>query len=190
VRPGEHELVLYLTGYRTVHQNLYLSSMSSQKVTYTMLPLERGETAGPRPMPANPDEAGPTELRRPEPRQPYDPPMGPGQPPPREPRPRDPGGPPPGAGGTVGPPPEAPSNQNFGTFSIRVQPTDAEVLVDGERWMTPPGQDRLVIQLSDGQHRVEVRKEGFEKFSTDIQVRRGETTTLNVSLLRSSAAPF
>jgi hypothetical protein len=191
VRPGEHELVLYLPGYRTVHQNLYLNSMSSQKVTYTMLPLERGESAGPRPVPANPDEVGPTELRRPEPRQPYGPPTAPGQPPPGEPQPRQPMyPPPPGGGGTVDPSREAPSNQNFGTFSIRVQPTDAEVLVDGERWMTPPGQERLVIQLSDGKHRVEVRKEGFEKFSTDIQVRRGETTTLNVSLLRSSAAGF
>jgi hypothetical protein len=194
VRPGEHELVLYLAGYRTVRDSLYLSANSSQKVTYTLVRLERGETSGPRPVPANPDEPGPTELRRPEPRQPYEPPMGPGQP--RQPRqpPPPPGGPPPQGGGAPGQPPpppgEPPSSQSFGTFSIRVLPADAEVLVDGERWMTPPGQDRLVIQLSDGKHKVEVRKEGFEKFSSEITVRRGETTTLNVSLLRSTAAGF
>jgi len=149
----------------------------------------------PRPVPAHPDEVGPTELRPPAPRQPYGPgpgqpypPMGPGQPGQPEPRPA---GPPPQGGGAAGPPPgEAPANQSFGTFSLRVQPADAEVLVDGERWMTPEGQERLVIQLTDGKHRVEVRKEGFEKFTTDIQVKRGETVTLNVSLLRLSAAPF
>jgi hypothetical protein len=181
VRPGEHELVLYLAGYKTVHENLYLNPNSSQKATYTLVQLERGESSGPRPVPANPDEPGPTELRRPEPRR-IEPPMGPDQPRPRPPQPREPGGPPSEA--------PAPSSQNFGTFSIRVLPADAEVLVDGERWMTPPGADRLVIQLSDGKHKVEVRKEGFEKFSSEFQVRRGEATTLNVSLLRSTAARF
>ncbi|MBI3403060.1 MAG: PEGA domain-containing protein [Acidobacteria bacterium] len=31
-------------------------------------------------------------------------------------------------------------------------------------------------------HRVEIQKPGYRRFSTEIQVRRGETTPLNVSL--------
>ncbi|PYR28272.1 MAG: hypothetical protein DMF92_14535, partial [Acidobacteria bacterium] len=46
----------------------------------------------------------------------------------------------------------------------------------------PPGQDRLVVEVPEGTHRVQVQKEGYEPFSTDIQVRREETTPLNISL--------
>jgi uncharacterized membrane protein len=68
--------------------------------------------------------------------------------------------------------------------SIRVQPADADVLIDGERWSGPASQDRLIVQLSDGRHHVDVKKDGFEQYSSDVQVRRGETVTLNISLLR------
>ena len=72
--------------------------------------------------------------------------------------------------------------QGFGALVIRVQPSGAEILVDGERWQGPEGSERLVIQVAEGSHRVEVRKEGFVPFSTTVQVRRGETAPLNVSL--------
>ena len=65
---------------------------------------------------------------------------------------------------------------------IRVQPSGSEVLIDGERWQGPEGFERLVVQVSAGTHRVDVRKEGFVPFSTTIQVRPGETVPLNVSL--------
>ena len=70
----------------------------------------------------------------------------------------------------------------FGTLSIRVQPGDAEVLVDGKRWSGPVEQDRLVIQVSEGSHRIQVHRDGYQQFSTDVQARAGETATLNVSL--------
>jgi len=85
-------------------------------------------------------------------------------------------------------PPAAPATrtpapaQRFGMLSLRVQPSDAEVLVDGEPWRGPEGPDRLMIQVSEGTHRLEVRKDGYQTFSTDVQVRVGETATLNVSL--------
>jgi hypothetical protein len=165
VRPGQHELVLYLEGYRTVRQNLYLRTNSSQSIKYQMERLAAGESSGLRPVPQPPDEpAGPPEPRAPRPR----PPARAGQQPP--------------------PPPSADSR--YGTFSIRVQPASAEILVDGERWSAPAGQERLVIQLSEGTHKVEVRREGYETFSTEIRIRRGETNTLNVSLLRSLAGRF
>jgi hypothetical protein len=78
-------------------------------------------------------------------------------------------------------PAQAPAS-NFGTLSVRVQPPDAEVLIDGERWQGPDGQARLLIQVAEGRHQVEIRKEGYQNFSTQIQTRAGETENLNVSL--------
>jgi len=70
-----------------------------------------------------------------------------------------------------------------GSIAIRVQPSDADILIDGERW-TGNGDDRLVVQLSPGQHRIEVRKDGYRPFSTDVEIRAGESAPLNVSLGR------
>jgi hypothetical protein len=70
----------------------------------------------------------------------------------------------------------------FGALSIRVQPADAVILVDGEEWRSPEPQGRLVVQLSEGVHRIEIRKDGHITFSSTVDVRRGETTTLNVVL--------
>jgi hypothetical protein len=86
------------------------------------------------------------------------------------------------------PPPVPQSGQaessSFGTVVIRVQPGDAEILIDGERWRGPAGEERLVVQLPEGPHRVEIQKDGFERFSGEVRVRRGETSPLNVSLAR------
>ena len=70
-----------------------------------------------------------------------------------------------------------------GTLALRVQPGDATILVDGEPWKGPQSQDRIVIQLREGPHRVRVEKPGFQPFSVDVDVRAGETTSFNVSLL-------
>jgi hypothetical protein len=70
----------------------------------------------------------------------------------------------------------------FGSLLLRVRPSDAEVLVDGETWAAPEGEDQLVIELAEGPHRIEVRKNGFETYSTTVQVRRGQSVRLNVSL--------
>lgn len=89
------------------------------------------------------------------------------------------------AGGRpAGPPAQRGQNMAAGTFSLRVQPADAEVWIDGERWDWPPGESRLTVDLPEGSHRVEVRREGHQPYSGTIEVRRGEVTTLNVSLLR------
>ena len=63
-----------------------------------------------------------------------------------------------------------------------MQPGDATVLIDGEPWRGPAGADRLVVQLAAGTHRVEIRKEGYDPFVTSVEIRQGETATLNVSL--------
>ena len=67
---------------------------------------------------------------------------------------------------------------------LRVQPAGAEVLIDGDHWQGPEGQERLVVQVAAGTHRIEVQKDGYVTFTTQIDVGSGDTTPLNVSLPR------
>jgi hypothetical protein len=162
VPSGEREVVLFLPGYRTIRQTLKLRPRGDFKLRQTMVKLRPGESSEPPPAP-------PAAAAAPEP------PPGNELPPPT-PMPRRPG--------RRVPPPEreAAPAAGFGTLAIRVQPAGADVLIDGERWQGPEGQPRLVVQLARGTHHVEIRKEGYETYSGDVQVREGETTPLNVSL--------
>ena len=164
VAPGAHEITLYRDGFRTVRQKVYLTPDATFKIKYAMEPLAAGETNEPRPVPeAPPPSAQPTGAPLP-PRAP----IGRSAPPPDAP-----------------PPPQgqlAVDASGYGTLSIRVQPASVSVLIDGEPWQGPQGQDRLLVEVTEGTHRVQIQKEGYEPFSTEIQVRRGETTPLNISL--------
>lgn len=151
---GEHEIELYLPGHRSIRQKIRFRPGETYKLRHVMVQLGPGEPDDPKPMPITPPEPPPA----PEPREPRVPRAWPGD---RE-------------AETLG----------AGTLSIRVQPGHAEVYIDGERWDGPSGFDRLDVQVPDGAHHVEVRKEGYESFSTDVRVRRGETTRLNISLPR------
>jgi hypothetical protein len=166
VPPGEHELVLHLDGYRSVHQRVNVGRGTTYRVRYTMERLAAGEANEPPPAPpaAPPPAAG------------VQPPaMAPGVPPRRMPPPQrlPPPGPPADAGVQA---------SSFGTLSIRVQPGGSDILIDGEPWRGPE-QDRLLVQVAEGTHHIEVRRPGYQGFSSDVQVRRGETVPLNVSLL-------
>lgn len=162
VEPGGHDIAVYLEGYRSIVQRLYLSPGSSYKIKGVMEKLASGEPSPPRPMPAS-------DARDVEPRD---------QPPPDV---TAPAGPPPqGRPREAYPPME--SDARFGQVAIRVQPADAEVTIDGEPWRGPQGADRLVVHLAAGTHRVEIRKEGFDPFVTAVEIRRGDVTVLNVSL--------
>ncbi len=158
VLPGEHEIAIYLEGYRTHREKLYLSPRSSRKISATLERLPAGETSEPPPAPVDPPTgaSGPMPARGPLP-----PRRGPG----------------------AFPPPGVPGNPaaRTGALAIQVRPADAEVLVDGERWMAA-GEDRLVVQLAEGRHRIEVKKDGYRPFVSEVVVRPGETTPVNVSL--------
>jgi len=77
----------------------------------------------------------------------------------------------------------------FGAVSIRSRPANAEVRIDGERWVTPESDAPLVVQLAPGRHTIEIRARAFGSYSTIVDVRRGETIPLNVSLPPAPAAP-
>jgi hypothetical protein len=69
--------------------------------------------------------------------------------------------------------------------AIRVQPGDADILIDGERWAHGSSEDdRLIVQLADGPHQIEAQKDGYRRMSIEIEVHRGETSPVNISLTR------
>jgi hypothetical protein len=161
VEAGEHELTVYHEGYHPIREKVLFRRGATLKVQYEMQPLAPGEPAPPRPTPnpnARPERAPSDRATRP---YPHDP---------RAERsyPRDPEG-------------------EFGTLSLRIQPRDAVVLVDGEEWDRPAGEDRFTIDLPEGPHRLEVRKDGFRTYMRTVDVRRGQITTLNVSLTSGGA---
>jgi PEGA domain len=175
--PGEHEISLFLDGYKAIHQKLYVQPNVTTKVKYEMAKLAAGEQPEARPQPVEP----PQQNYAPGPN-PYQPPQGPqgpqGPPSTRRPppQPRDPRN-------TVDPGELRPADLNtYGTLSVRVQPGGADIIVDNERWDGPAGQERIFIELPEGRHQVEIRKSGYRTYITEIEVRRGETASLNVSL--------
>ena len=167
---GEHEVTVYSPGYQSITQRMFFRPWESYKIKQALQPRPAGEPDEPRPTPPPPQpRSDPRESVRPEP------PMGPA------PNYRPP----------AGPPPQEPRNPNrvevepgadrFGTIAVRVQPADAEILIDGERWEASAG-ERVLVHLSDGMHRVEVRKAGFVTYTSTVRVRSGETVNVNVSL--------
>jgi hypothetical protein len=70
---------------------------------------------------------------------------------------------------------------SYGTLAIRVQPEDGVVLIDGERWNGGSG-DAIEVQLHSGTHTVEVQKAGFRVYLTEVTVKAGEATRLNIAL--------
>jgi hypothetical protein len=161
VEAGEHELSFYLDGHRTTRQPVLFRRDGTITIKHVMEPLGPGETSE-KPTPVQPAPG----AVRPAP---------------------SPAGPPAGyrgrpAGRRV---PQARDQQDdFGTLAIRVQPVDAEILIDGERWERTDGGSPLTVQLAEGPHRVEIRSEGYRPYTANVRVRGGETETLNVSLAK------
>ena len=75
----------------------------------------------------------------------------------------------------------------YGSIAIRVQPGDAEISIDGQRWEGGSDREPLVIQLAAGEHDIDVRKEGYRSYTRRVDVRGGETLPINVSLSRGEA---
>ena len=94
--------------------------------------------------------------------------------------------PPPSAGPRALPPEES----RFASLSIRIRPAGGEILIDGERWEGPASTDeRLIVQVPEGHHVIEVQREGYERFTTEIDVSRGETTPVTHQLAASLRRP-
>jgi hypothetical protein len=172
VEPGEHEIAIFREGFRTFRQKVYLARDNTFRIRQALAPLAPGDQPEAKPQPMNPPPGvqggqAPTQTPRGMPRRP----AGRRGPPP------DQQGPEPRSGQ-----PGSTSSSAYGTLTIKSQPADAEVSIDGENWRGPAGQDRLVIELAEGSHTVEIRKPGYRTYVTQVEIRRGEATPLNVSL--------
>jgi len=167
LEPGQHEIVVWAPGHRSIRQKLYLQPGRTHRIAESMQQLEPGEPGEPRPEPPEgaeerrPPFYGPDRGEQPVPRGRQ--PLPPDQAPPRPERPE------------VAP-------QNLGQLVMRIQPAGTTVLIDGEEWRGPE-ERRLVVRLTPGEHTVEVRKEGYQAFTTTVWITAGEPVTLNVSLL-------
>jgi hypothetical protein len=162
VEPGEHDLELYLPGHRSVQQKLYLQPGKTTRVKLAMQPLAPGDPEPARPVGV--PTASRTDARynaAPRPRR---------QPPTDDVRPVE---------------PSRNGDATYGSLSIRVQPGDAEILIDGERWEGPATTERFVVGLAAGRHVIEIQKPGFRRYTTEVTVRNGVTTPLNVLLTPS-----
>lgn len=171
--PGQHEIVIYKEGYRSHRERLYMPINSSRKVTRDLDRLAPGE----------PNDSPPQPVVAPEPDQESSE-VAPPSPPRRAVRPGRRGPPPRREAPPPAPSRSAPGSSSLGTVSVRVQPGDADILIDGERWTGGGDDERLIVQLSEGSHEVDVRKEGYRPVTLEVTVRRGETTPVNVSLSR------
>ncbi|MGE0394239.1 MAG: hypothetical protein AB7P67_11795 [Vicinamibacterales bacterium] len=167
---GEHTLEVYRAGYRVGRQKIFIGPHATLRVRYTLVKLGPNEAPEPRPAArqvaargAGPGEPGfPMEGAGPrDPRN--DPARRPPIERPRERMPRD-------------------RESGYGTLAVHVQPPDAEVLVDGDRWDVDRD-GRVELQLAAGRHHVEVRRRGSRPFAQDVDVRPGDVTPLNVSLV-------
>jgi len=154
LEPGAHDITLYREGYRSVQQRIYIQATGTFRLRYNMMPLGPGEAPESRPAEPPPPQGAQTA--------PPQPPRGAFPPP---------------------PPPSAIAQARSTSLSIRVLPANAEVLIDGERWESS-AEDRLVVQVEPGTHHVEARRDGYRTYATDINVRPGETSTINISLSR------
>jgi hypothetical protein len=175
--PGEHEITVYDKAYHTFRQKTLFRPGETYHFKAILEPIPAGTAQDPVPTPTGPDPYSPDRYRDRGPRGQQDPNQGN----PNQSYPDDPGR-------TQPMPERQPRGENrmevggFGTLNIRVQPGDAAVTIDGEKWDSPEAGSRLSIQLATGAHRIEVRKEGFRPYSTTIQIRAGETQSLNISL--------
>lgn len=176
VPSGEHVLTFYLEGYETLTHKVVFQSGKTLEISQDLRKLAAGESSGPRPRAVEP----PPDAQG----QPAGPPNGP--PPGMRGRRNGPWGPPtgPARGPDAGSGPGGPPAANFGTLAVRVQPGDATLLVDGEEWDAPEGPGAILIDLAEGPHEVEIRKDGMRPYRRTIEIRAGRTVPLNVSLSR------
>jgi hypothetical protein len=154
--PGEHIVEIFHEKYRPIREPMRFAPRETYELKRELEPLQPGDPAPVRP---KPDPAA-----RPADRDPYD--RRPDRNERAEPSER----------------PDGARASDAGAVAIRIQPAGAIVLIDGEKWEGPEGPDRLVVHLSEGTHRIEIQKEGYRPFVTEVRVRRGETVPLNVSL--------
>ena len=60
----------------------------------------------------------------------------------------------------------------------------SDIRIDGERWEGAVVDERMVVQLSTGRHVIQIESQGYRRYTTEVTVRSGETSALNVALTK------
>jgi hypothetical protein len=68
-----------------------------------------------------------------------------------------------------------------GVLELRIEPEDAVIAIDGERWI-PIEHGRVVANLTAGAHRVKVSCRGYASMSFDVTVEADSRRTMTISL--------
>jgi uncharacterized membrane protein len=71
----------------------------------------------------------------------------------------------------------------MGTLTLRIQPVSADVWIDGEQWVSSD-RGSFEIEVPAGVHQIQVRGRGYQDYSGTVEVRDGEVTQLNITLMR------
>jgi len=173
IQPGQHDVQLYLPGHRLMERHLYLQPGKTTSLKYAMEPLAPGEAEPAKPI-ARPDpDITPSTASRPSGSRPRPSSA------PRDYENED------RNDVAVSRPPAERSAEGYGTLALRVQPGPANITIDGEKWEGPQDYERFVVQLPTGKHVVEVQKDGFRRYTTEVTVRSGEPAALNVALTKN-----
>ncbi len=69
----------------------------------------------------------------------------------------------------------------YGTLEVKTEPAGATVTVDGKELGVTP---LAPVELTEGKHRVELRKEGFDLFVRNISIGRNEPYLFETKLFR------
>jgi hypothetical protein len=160
VSPGGHEVVLYLEGFRTIRESLYVAPGTKVTLRHTMALLDRNETSELPSLspPVPPPPAGTFHRpRTPEPMQ-------------RSPQPK------------AAPREDA---RAVGTLELSIQPMSAVVMIDGKRWMTS-SEGEFEIDLPVGSHLLEVSLAGYRTYSAPFEISEGKPKPVNISLARDN----
>jgi PEGA domain len=179
--PGSHSVSVYLEGYRTIEETMYLSPGNSYRIKQAMVPLAPGEAQEPPPQPnVQEQEQGTAEAMPPEGPGPVPaPPMQAPPPPPRAPT----------MPATTPPAVTSAPSADFGMLEVRVQPQGVRLVIDGEPWPATDTAGPISVHVTQGRHRVEIQKDGYRSFAGEVVVSAGRTTTLNVKLSSSAERP-
>jgi hypothetical protein len=154
---GGHTIALYLEGFGTITRRVYLSPGSDLSIRETLVPLPPGVAGEPPTLAA---------MLPPPPEGSYIPPRT----------------------ASRGTPPTATQQASvqaagYGVLSLRFRPLDAVVTIDGQEWITTaPGE--LIVHLSAGWHIVELKGNGYQMFTTQIEILESQTVELNVATPR------
>lgn len=73
----------------------------------------------------------------------------------------------------------------FGELDLRVQPADADLSIDGQRWLSSDP-NRFLLQLPVGKHKIAITKIGYRGFESEVEVTEAASVLLNISLVLES----